>query len=42
VPLVNEAGTILFGDLASPDSMGYTITVDVNQAADDVTVVEEF
>ena len=42
VPLVNEAGLIVFGDLASPDQMDYTITIDVNQAADDVTVIEEF
>jgi len=42
VPLVNQAGTIIFGDLSSPDAMGYTITVNVNQAQDDVTVVEEF
>jgi hypothetical protein len=42
VALVNEAGLIIFGDLASPDQMGYTITIDVNQAADDVTVIEEF
>lgn len=42
VPLVNQAGTIIFGDLASADSMGFTITIDVNQASDDVTVVEEF
>jgi hypothetical protein len=42
VALVNEAGLIVFGDLASPDEMGYTITIDVNQNADDVTVIEEF
>lgn len=42
VPLVNQAGTIIFGDLSSADPMGFTITVDVNQASDDVTVVEEF
>lgn len=42
VPLVNQAGTIIFGDLSSPDEMGYTIEVEVNQNQDDVTVVEEF
>jgi hypothetical protein len=41
-PLVNDVGTIIFGDLVSADTMGYTITIDVNQASDDVTVVEEF
>lgn len=42
IPMVNDFGTVIFGDLSSPDSMGYTITIDVNQAADDVSVVEEF
>lgn len=42
VPLVNEAGTVIIGDLVSVDVLGFTVTITVNQPADDVTVIEEF